>query len=123
MNEIQFIMPKEGALGSKQRFLIMITGSVIITFIVVTIGMVMYNSSGTAQLDLSRPGYKSVRSQSITGDNNLQQFSENGPINQSTFDSFKKIYSDQAAKLKAADAFNGDPLSPEALGISVSATN
>jgi hypothetical protein len=123
MNEMQFIIPKEGPLGSKQRFLIMIAGSIVITCIIVTIGMTMYYISGTAQLDLSRPGYKSVRAQSITGDNNLQQFPENGAITQSTIDSFKKIYTDQATKIKAADAFSGDPLSPEALGLDATTDN
>lgn len=119
MNEIQFIMPKEGPIGSKYRFMILIAGSIITSFILVIIGMTIYNSSGAAQLDLSRPGYKSVRAQSITGDNNLQKFPDTGTITQTTIDDFQKIYTQQADKIKAADAFNGDPLSPDALGLTV----
>lgn len=122
MNEMQLIMPKQGPLGSKQRFIIMIAGSILITFLLVSISMAIYNGSGAAQLDLSRPGYKSVRAQLITGDNNLQKFPSGGQITQSTIDDFKKIYAQQADKIKAADAFNGDPLSPEALGL-ISPTN
>ena len=118
MNEMQLIAPVESRLTSKHRFLIMIATSVVVAFILVVIAMSLYNASGAAQVDLSRPGYKTVKAESITGDNNLQRYPSTGAITQSTIDDFKKIYDQQVSYIKTADAFGGDPLSPESLGIS-----
>jgi hypothetical protein len=80
--------------------------------------MNIYYSSGAAQLDLSRPGYKGVRSQAVNSDSDFQNYSNTGPINQSAISEFKLLYGQQAEKTKAVDAFGGDPLNLDALGIS-----
>ncbi|HEU4830820.1 MAG TPA: hypothetical protein VFS65_01460, partial [Candidatus Saccharimonadales bacterium] len=69
-------------------------------------------------LDLSRPGYQAVRSQAASNDTSFKEYSSTGPINQSSLDEFKSLYEEQATRVKVADAFSGDPLSPEALGLS-----
>jgi len=115
---MQLIAPVESRLTSKYRFMIMIATSVVVAFVLVVIAMSLYNASGAAQVDLSRPGYKTVKAESITGDNNLQRYPNTGAITQSTIDDFKKIYDQQVSHIKTADAFGGDPLSPESLGIS-----
>ena len=38
-----------------------------------------------------------------------------GSVNKETIEEFMKLYDTQAAKAKAVDAFNGDPLNPEVL--------
>ncbi|MEI7918311.1 MAG: hypothetical protein WCH58_02910 [Candidatus Saccharibacteria bacterium] len=109
----------EFSASSKHRFLLMITMSVIISIILVIISMAIYNSSGAAQLDLSRPGYQSVRSQAVTDDSDFQNYTAGGVINQSTISEFKTLYAGQATKTKSIDAFGSDPLSPDALGLTV----
>jgi len=79
--------------------------------------MIMYNSSGAAQLDLSRPGYVDVRSQVVVNEGDFQSYSSTGAINKDSINDFKSLYDKQAQKVKAADAFGGDPLSSDALGI------
>ena len=119
MDEPQaLVVVNEFTANSKRRFLLFIVLSIMIAFVLVLVGMSMYNSSGAAQLDLSRPGYVSVRSQAITNDGDFKNYTSTGPINQSTIDEFKTLYASQAQKTKAVDAFGGDPLSPDALGIS-----
>ena len=103
--------------SSKYRFLFLIILSILISFILVLISLAMYNSSGAAQLDLSRPGYQDVRSQATTTDSDLQNYSSVGSINQTTINEFKSIYAGQAQKVNAVDAFGGDPLSPDALDL------
>ena len=121
MNESSIITTvHEFSSSSKRRFLLLIIGSIVITCIMVTVSMVLYNSSGAAQLDLSRPGYQSVRSQSVTNDNNFQTYSGVGSVNQSTIDEFKTLMDAQSQKVQAVDAFGGDPLSPDALGLIIS---
>lgn len=104
------------ALGfwAQHRFLLLIIGTIVISIILVVISMVIYNVSGSAQLDLSRPGYQSVSNQVERG-TTIKDFSATGPVTKNTLDEFLKQYDEQATKAKAVDAFNGDPLNPEAL--------
>ncbi len=106
------------AFRDKHSFLVFIILSIFITSVVVMISMTMYNGSGAAQLDLSRPGYVSVRSQAMTNEDGLKIFLSTGEINKSVINDFKSLFNKQAQKVKAVDAFGGDPLSPDALGIS-----
>jgi len=113
------IAVNEGSFRSKHRFLLLIALSILIASTLVLISMAMYNGSGAAQLDLSRPGYKEVRAQAITNDSDFKNYSSTGPINQDTISEFKTLFAQQAEKTKSVDAFGGDPLNPDALGISV----
>lgn len=74
--------------------------------------MVIYTQSGAAQLDLSRPGYKSVSNQ-VQVEDSTSTFSASGPVDKETFEEFLKLYDEQSEKAKSVDAFNGDPLNPE----------
>ena len=96
------------------RFLLLIVGTLIIAVVLVSVSIVLYNVSGSAQLDLSRPGYKSV-SDKVDRNDTVTDYSAFGPVNKATIDEFTKIYDQQATKAKAVDAFNGDPLNPEVL--------
>jgi len=118
MNETEVIKVNDKiSFGNKHRFLLMIVASFSVTFVLVFVSLAMYNSSGAAQLDLSRPGYVSVRSQAVTNDADFQNYSTNGEINQSTISEFQLLFTKQANKAKSIDAFVGDPLSPDSLGI------
>jgi hypothetical protein len=103
---------------SKYRFLLMIFLSVIVAGGLVSISMAMYSSSGAAQLDLSRPGYKDVRSKADKSSDSFMDFSELGTVTQKVIDEFNKKFDTESQKLKSFDAFGGDPLNPTALGIS-----
>ncbi len=119
MEERKAIMIYELSGSSKRRFLLMITLSIVVSFVLVLVSMSMYSSSGAAQLDLSRPGYQSVRAQAAVDDSDFQNYTVTGPINQLTISEFKTLYAGQAVKTKSVDAFGGDPLSPDALGLNL----
>jgi len=108
--------------ASKHSFLMFITLSILVSAVVVNISMQMYNSSEAAQLDLSRPGYVSVRSKVDTSDSDFQTYPANGPMNKGVIDDFKELFKKQAQKIEAVDAFGGSPLDPTALGISDTST-
>lgn len=103
---------------SQHRFLLLIAVSVGIAFILVSISMTLYATSGAAQLDLSRPGFKSVISQAVNTDESFGNYSPIGKLDQSSINEFKTLYDEQASKAKAVDAFSGDPLDPDVLEIS-----
>lgn len=112
----------EPSFKDRHNFLLFIVASIVIALVVVIISMTMYNGSGAAQLDLSRPGYVSVRSRVDTSDSDFQTYPSNGAINKSVINDFQSLYNKQAQKVKDVDAFGGDPLSPDTLGISDSST-
>lgn len=102
----------------RHRFMLMVLMSVFITAVLVSVSMSMYNSSGAAQLDLSRPGYISVRDKAVKNDSDFQAYSNTGEINQKTISEFKALFIKQAVQVKSVDAFGGDPLSSDSLGFS-----
>lgn len=98
----------------EHKFIVLIIATLIIAFVLVTVSIVMYKVSGSALLDLSRPGYQSV-SDKVERPDRITDYSAIGPVNKTTVDEFTKLYDTQATKAKAVDAFNGDPLNPDVL--------
>lgn len=98
----------------RHRFLVLIGVTLVISFVLVVISMTIYHVSGSAQLDLSRPGYISVSDQ-VERDDTIDSYSAFGPVNDETVKEFTNLYDAQAVKAKAIEAFNGDPLNPEVL--------
>lgn len=114
MNEIDQNSEQLGY-WAQHRFLLMIGLTIIVALILVVVGLVIYNVSGAAQLDLSRPGYKSVSSQVVDESDKITDYSSTGPINVDTITEFKELFDERAASASAIDAFGGDPLGPQAL--------
>jgi hypothetical protein len=101
----------------EHRFMFLIIGTLIIAIILVSVSIFIYKVTGSAQLDLSRPGYQSVSNQ-VDRTDPVTDYSAFGPVNKDTVNDFTKLYDAQATKAKAVDAFNGDPLNPDVLEFS-----
>lgn len=99
---------------ARHRFFLLVIATIVISMILVVISLVVYNVSGSAQLDLSRPGYQSVSNQ-VNREDKIDGYSPIGPMNINAINDFIEQYDEQAAKAKSVDAFNGDPLNPETL--------
>lgn len=112
---------EEMSFWDKHRLSLLLVITVLIALTLTIISMVAYNASGTAQLDLSRPGYLSVSDQ-VDKTDKITEYSAFGSVNKETIDEFIKLYDEQAAKAKTVDAFNGDPLNPEVLEFGVTTT-
>jgi len=98
------------------RFIGMIVIAIAAAMFLVGVAMALYNSSGAAQLDLSRPGYQSVRDQVVSGDS-FDSFPASGPINRESLDQFRQLYDEQAKQATSVDAFGGEVMSDKALSI------
>lgn len=98
----------------RHRLSLLLILTVIIALILTSVSLIAYNVSGTAQVDLSRPGYSSVSSK-VDRTDEITQYSAFGTVNKDSINEFTKLYDTQAAKAKGVDAFNGDPLNPEVL--------
>ncbi len=98
----------------KHRLSLLLVIAVTIALLLTIVSLIAYNVSGTAQLDLSRPGISSVSDQ-VDRDTKIDDYSAFGPVNKNSIEEFTELYDEQATKAKAVDAFNGDPLNPEVL--------
>lgn len=108
---------QEPTIWSQHRFLIMIGSAVVISLFLVSVGLALYSNSGAAQLDLSRPGYASVRSEASKTADRYEGFSANGPIDKNTLSEFRKLYDEQAASATNFDAYANDVLNESVLKI------
>lgn len=101
---------------SRHRFLIFIGASIVIAIILVIVSMHLYNSSGAAQLDLSRPGYQSVRKQASHAAD-FEGFPSTGALDETSLNEFKTLYTEKEKEATGIDSFGGDVLSDKALSI------
>lgn len=99
------------------RYVLLLVTSIGIALTLVSISLSLYVSSGTIQLDLSRPGYQSVSNQTDSTNGQVEKFPDTGNLDASVLKDFETVFSAQAAKSKAVDAFGGDPLDPNSLGV------
>lgn len=106
------------ALGrwGEHRFLIMIGASIVIALFLVSVALALYASSGAAQLDLSRPGYQSVREQA-SGDDAFNGFSASGALDKAALEQFEKLYDERAKQAIGVESFSGSGMSDESLSI------
>ena len=98
------------------QFSAMIVLAIFVAMFLVYVALNLYSSSGTLQLDLSRPGYDNARQEAIKDNELFRGFSADGPINEESLKEFDKLYKEKAAQaLIEFDAFSGDALSDAAL--------
>lgn len=99
---------------TQHRLSILLISSILIALILTIISVALYNNSGAAQLDLSRPGYRAV-SDKVERTSDIDRYSATGPVTPKTVQEFLDLYGKQAKKAQGVDAFSGDPLKPEVL--------
>jgi hypothetical protein len=99
----------------RQPILGLVVGSVVLALITTSISLYMYNTSETALLDLSRPGYEEARADLDPVDN--LSFSADGTITSETLESFDKLYQKQLNKTKT-NPYSSEALSNASLNLS-----
>lgn len=100
----------------RHKFLVLVGATILVSLFLVSVSLTLYARSGAAQLDLSRPGYQSVRNQAARTDD-FNGFPANGPIDQAAMAKFRQLYTTQADQANAVNGFGGDVMSDKALAI------
>jgi hypothetical protein len=100
----------------RRELVVFIFGSLCIAIALVLVSMALYVSSGAAQLDLSRPGYKSVQNK-VDESGVFESFSASGSVDRKTLDQFQNLYTKQVKPVTGKDAFSSAALDYQALGI------
>lgn len=106
------------ALGRWQehKFMVLIGLTITVSMLLVSLSLWLYNNSGAAQLDLSRPGYQEVRDQAKKT-TDFSTFSSSGPIDAESLKEFRKMYDEQYGRITSTQNFGGDVMNDSSLGI------
>lgn len=110
MKPIAFI--KENA--SKHRFTAAIVIVIAVAMTMTAISLSLYYSSGTLQLDLSRPGYETAR-KNIVNPDDTSEFSPYGPINSQTLSKYQTLFDTQRREMNALGNFKDKGLDDASL--------
>lgn len=98
----------------RNKFFGLVAGVLAVSLFLVSVALSLYNSSGAAQLDLSRPGYQDVRKQAKR-DVATKAYSSTGALDQKALDEFAKLYDEQVKKATAPGSYDAAALSEESL--------
>lgn len=99
----------------RHQFVSLIVGAIGISLFLVFVALSLYQTSGTIQLDLSRPGYAAAREEAIKDNQPFTGFSPDGKIDAKALDEFEAMYTDKATDATSVNAYSGDALSDRAL--------
>ena len=101
-----------------RQILLLLSIVILIALVFTALGLYLYNATGSAQIDLSRPDYQGVGEIVQKDKTQYTEYSASGDINKQSLSQFKDLFDDKVTEMKKIDAFGGgDALSPESLGI------
>ena len=100
----------------KFRFASMIICVIAVACTLTGISLHIYNASGAVQVDLSRPGYQSVRKEA-TANTSDEQFSATGNLDTKAYSQFNAMYDRHAKRTVDAPSFGEEALSDDSLQI------
>ena len=98
----------------RHRYLLLIAGVITISLFLVALALYLYNVSGAAQVDLSRPGYQSIQKE-VGRETVDAAFPSSGPLDAAAFDEFNKDYDKHADRVTDTNSFDERALSDESL--------
>lgn len=100
----------------RHKFMAMVGITILISLFLVSVAMALYTSSGAAQLDLSRPGYQSVREQASRAPG-FEGFPATGKLDEKAINDFRKLYDEKSKEATAVDSFGGKVMTDQALSL------
>ena len=100
----------------KIRFASMIICVITVACMLTGISLYIYGASGAVQVDLSRPGYQSVRKEA-TANTSDEQFSATGNLDAKAYSQFNAMYDRHAKRTVDAPSFGEEALSDDSLQI------
>lgn len=102
----------------QHKFMVLVGLTIIISLFLVIVALRLYSSSGAAQLDLSRPGYQSVRKEA-SKPVEFTSFPSTGTLEQDDLETFRSLFDEQIREASGVDSYGGDVMSDAALDLVV----
>lgn len=98
----------------RHKYFVLIAAVIVISLVLVGVALHLYNVSGAAQVDLSRPGYQSVQEEA--GRETVDTaYPSSGPLDQQAFDEFDTRYKKHSDRVTDTQSFDARALSDESL--------
>lgn len=88
--------------------------SVLVAVLLTSISMWAYNSSDVARLDVSRPGYETIRDE-VKNTEETKKFGATGELNEQAFEDFQLLYDERLHNLGDLGRFDGAVLNDDQL--------
>lgn len=102
----------------RHQFPVMILGVILITIILTSTSIALYVSSGAINIDLSRPGYESIRHDTAQDEGDDEEpFSASGAIDGEARDDFLRRINNLQSDMEQVNNFGGDSLSDQSLNL------
>lgn len=102
----------------RYKFAFGVALAIIICLILTGFSVLLYVVTGTAKLDLSRPGYEGVRQKVVKSPPSQHGFSASGTLDEKTIDIYLENYKKQSQIISKYDNFNPRILDDVSLGFS-----
>ena len=96
----------------RHRFFGLVAG--VISLFLVSVALSLYQSSGAAQLDLSRPGYRAVRKEAARGESSVS-YPANGTLDEKALADFRQLYNDRLQRVTSTRSFEASAISDDSL--------
>ena len=110
-----FERPPLSAMWQHKVFLL-VFGAIVVSSLMVVISLYIYSHSTAIELDLSRPGYKNVRSKVVNSET-FHGLEATGPLDDAVKADFLRMYDEQSKGLGEIDSFSSNALSDKSLGL------
>lgn len=94
---------------ARHRLVALIGMVVVLAFLMTSISMTLYVTSGASSLDLSRPGYVQARSE-VKDDTVSKSFPSIGPLNRAEYDKYKALFDEQQKTIKNLSSYEPGPI-------------
>lgn len=111
------ITGKVGLLINSYSLPFAIVSAIAAALLLTIVSVLLYSISGTAKLDLSRPGYESALKQVHRSDSNNQNFSASGALDGKVINDFLKLYDKEAKDVSQYSSFKENILDDAQLGL------
>ena len=103
------------------QMLTFIIGAILIAAIMTSVSLWLYQSSGAAKLDLSRPGYEKARTEVDDDNSGTKPFSPIGELNADAIKDFRNRYTSISDKLDKTNNYDESDMSDDNLGLNPNA--
>ncbi len=100
----------------QHKFMLLVALTIAVSLVLVAISLRLYSGSGAMQLDLSRPGYETVRDQ-VRDTRDFVGFPSSGVLDEKALGEFRTMYNEKLKEATAVESFGGDVLSDRSLGL------
>ena len=110
--------PSKTGFINRYRFRTMLAIAISITLMLTIINVSLYNITGTAKLDLSRPGYEAARKKiNSSKEFDTYSFSSNDPLSQDTIKKYLYHYDKHLKRTQAYDRYDVSGMDDANLGL------